>query len=428
MTTKKEIYVLGGGTSFHIRPHLALSAPAYGQTSDLIFSRLSCVPGIYQEYNLVLGKTKMAMAGKSGMTNGVCIGETNSEVEEWIDTNIISNPQAKMVFLSVAFCDFDACVVDDSGTQTKSGKQELRLKTREGNANLLLTPAKKIIGKIRKQRKDIFLVGFKTTTGASEEEQYRAGLKLLKENSCNLVIANDLHTRLNMIIAPELAKYGVTTNRHEMLDELVEIAYKRNKNKFTQTTVENTGELLGWDSKEVPANLVEVVDWCVSNNAYKPFNNITVGHFGFKPEQGIMWSSRRKRNFNYKSDRDLVKVDFSVEGKQIAYGAKPSAGARSQYMVLSKFPEMNCIVHFHCPLKDNSVLGSLGAVRSQKYVECGSHQCGQNTANGMVKISSDIAAVMLDKHGPNIVFSQKADPKEVVKFISENFELNKQTE
>lgn len=30
------IHILGGGTVFHVRPHLAVSAPAYGQTARWI--------------------------------------------------------------------------------------------------------------------------------------------------------------------------------------------------------------------------------------------------------------------------------------------------------------------------------------------------------------------------------------------------------
>jgi len=32
----KKIAILGGGTVFHVRPHLALSAPAYGSTARSI--------------------------------------------------------------------------------------------------------------------------------------------------------------------------------------------------------------------------------------------------------------------------------------------------------------------------------------------------------------------------------------------------------
>jgi hypothetical protein len=48
-----------------------------------------------------------------------------------------------------------------------------------------------LIGTVRRHRKDILLVGFTHTSGASPDEQYIAGLHLVKEASCNLVLAND---------------------------------------------------------------------------------------------------------------------------------------------------------------------------------------------------------------------------------------------
>ena len=116
-------------------------------------------------------------------------------------------------------------------------------------------------------------------------------------------------------------------------------------------------------------------------------------------------------------------VETAIQnGEVVAFGAKPSAGARSQYMVLMAYPEYDCIIHFHCPAKPGAQI----SVRNQKPYECGSHECGQNTVNGMKKFG-DLAAVMLDQHGPNIVFSSKCDPKTVIEFIDANFDLTKTT-
>lgn len=413
---------------YHVRPHFSLAAPAYGTVSRQIYRELVWLNEANKfQHNIILGHTKMAFGKEGSLPGEICIGETNNEVEKWIDDEIIANKDAKIVFLSVAFCDFVGFPLDSNGNPEPSGKECQRLKTSDGDRNLLIIPAKKIISKIRKERKDIFLVAFKTTSGASEEEQYKLGLELLKKNSCNLVLANDIHNHRNMIVAPELAKYEVTTDRQRAIVSLVDISMHRAENSFTRTKIIN-GHLVNWEHPDVPGSLRTVVDWCVANGAYKPFNDVTVGHFGFKPEPGYMWSSRRKKNFNKPKDRDLVIVDFRNDKEQLAYGAKPSAGARSQYVVLSKFDTLNCIVHFHCPLKEGSPIGNLGIVRSQKYFECGSHQCGENTASGMQKINDNLAVVMLDKHGPNIVFSRDSNPADVISFISENFDLSRQTE
>jgi hypothetical protein len=81
-------------------------------------------------------------------------------------------------------------------------------------------------------------------------------------------------------------------------------------------------------------------------------------------------------------------------------------------------------VHFHCPLLENP--RDIIQVMSQKEYECGSHQCGENTANGL-SVHGNLYAVMLDNHGPNIVFNNDIDPKEVIDFISANFDLSAST-
>lgn len=423
----KKIYVLGGGTVFHVRPHLAISAPAYGKSavslSKKILDKLAMTGNVDTQVHL--GLTKMAAGGlteRRDIPHTHMIGETNQDVAQFLE-RIVSDPDTKMIFLSVALCDFEGYVLDENKKLTRSGKGEPRLKTKNGDAEMHLRPADKLIGQIRAKRKDIFLVGFKTTAGAKEDEQYEAGLNLLKKNSCNLVLANDVQNGLNMIICPELATYSLTHDRNRVLDELVDISMARSKSTFSRTEiVGDASKLISWNSQSVPMTLKAVVDWCVSEGAYKAFNDVTVGHFGFKAGGRTLISSRRRQNFNRPECRDLVQVDFH-DNRQVAYGAKPSAGARSQYEVLSRFDDLNCIVHFHCPMKAHSLV----PVRSQREFECGSHQCGINTATGMIRVNENLAAVMLDKHGPNVVFSDKADPQMVIDFIRSNFTLNSQS-
>jgi len=419
----KKIYVLGGGTVFHVRPHLAISAPAYGNVANKIFHELERKliekNGSLEEEMPVIGLTKMA--NPNGRTE-TYIGETNQDVGGFLE-KIVTDPDTSMIFMSVALCDYEGFILDDTKKLTVSGKGQPRLQTKDGSAGMLLRPADKLIGEIRKARKDIFLIGFKTTAGATEDEQFETGLNLLKKNSCNLVLANDVQTGLNMIIVPEVARYELTHDRDKAVKTLVEMALSRSTNTFARTQViGDASELVSWTSPEVPSVLRSVVEWSASQGAYNPFNDVTVGHFGFKVSENSLISSRRRQNFNRPECLDLVKVDF-LEHRQVAHGAKPSAGARSQYEVLSRFTDLNCIIHFHCPMKP----GSEVPVRSQKEFECGSHQCGKNTADGMVRVNEHLAAVMLDKHGPNIVFSDKADPKMVIDFIKNNFMVNLQT-
>ena len=394
-----DVHVFGGGTFFHVRPHLALAAPAFGATARRIASILVGERGVDAELHL----TRMAGGDL----------DTNEDVARALDA-LVANPTTKIIFLSTALCDYEGHVVEH-GVPTASGKREPRLRTIEGPRELALTVAEKIIGRVRRARKDIFLVGFKTTTGADLRTQYEAGLDLLKKTSCNLVFCNDLHTRMNLVVTPELAHYHETTDRESALAGLVALTLRRSALTFTRTTL-TPGALVAWTSDAVPTALRTVVDHCVARGAYRPFNNVTVGHFAFKDGAELV-SSRRKQNYNVAGGRDMVRVSFDGE-QTIAHGAKPSAGTTSQRAVLAAFPDMECIVHFHCPLR----AGSDVPVRAQYDFECGSRECGENTRIGMRRFG-ELAAVMLDRHGPNIVFRRDVDPRAVIEFIEQNFDL-----
>lgn len=405
----KEIHVIGGGTIFHVRPHLVIGAKAKGMLAKTITNRLRDILP-WSEYEVHLHLTSMASFGSQM--------ETNEDVSRLID-RLIADPSTKTIFMTAALVDYKAHVLVD-GKPTPSGKDQPRLKSSKGTDHLELVADEKVINKIRKNRKDIFLVACKTTTAATEDEMFEAGLGLLKKNSCNLVLVNDLHTRMNMIVVPELSRYCVTTDREKVIKELVDMTLMRSELTFSPTKVE-PGELVRWDDERIPLSLRTVVNYCIDRGAYQAFNNITVGHFGLRTGDQTFLSSRRKMNFNKESDRDLVEARLE-DGQVVAQGAKPSAGARSQYMVLTTYPEYNCIIHFHCPAKPDSKVN----VRNQKPFECGSHECGRNTADGLQRYG-ELAAVMLDQHGPNIVFNSNINPSLVIDFIEENFDLSKTT-
>lgn len=118
----------------------------------------------------------------------------------------------------------------------------------------------------------------------------------------------------------------------------------------------------------------------------------------------------------------MVRVVTDSEDTVTAYGAKPSVGGQSQRIIFSEHNDYDCIVHFHCPIKAESEV----PVVSQREFECGSHACGSNTSKGLQRFGN-LSAVMLDNHGPNIVFHHSIDPQEVIDFINENFELTSKT-
>lgn len=416
MTTNTFIHTIGGGTVSHIRPHLALCAPAYGKTAHIINRNLLDASFKESKRNLfpVLHMTRMA-GGNSTLSS-------NEDISNLLD-KLISIENTKMIFMPVALCDFEARVgqfKDQKWVDNKlHGLNAPRLMSRDANHYLKLYKANKLIGKIRKTRKDIFLVGFKTTTGASLHEQFWAGLNLCKEASCNLVLSNDLHTRQNMIITPEEAPYCITTDREFVLKELVTIALARSDLRFTRSTVVD-GRPVAWHSELVPSNLRTVVDYCIEKKAYKPFRGSTAGHFAVKIDNDTFLTSRRKTNFNQMNEVGLVKITTNGRDKVIAHGSKPSVGGQSQRIIFRDHPDCDCIVHFHCPQRQNA--RDKIPLKSQKEVECGSHECGENTSSGLKKFGN-LYAVMLDNHGPNIVFNRKTSPQEVIDFIDANFDL-----
>jgi hypothetical protein len=406
---QKNIVIFGGGTISHVRSHLALCAPAYGSTARRL---QKLCKELIPDMNSSMCLTKMADPGS--------VMETNEDVEDWAK-RVISDLNTKIVFFSCAMCDFEGTVGNDP-----SGKYAERLKSRHlYYPKIDLHPSKKVINLFRAEkdsRKDIFLVGFKTTCGATEDEQYIAGLDLCKKASCNLVLANDVKTRLNMVITPEEARYHVTTDRDASLRGLVEMTKLRSHLTFTRSTVV-AGSPIPWKSELVPEVLRTVVDYCVRNGAYKVGpSGATVGHFAAKIGQTTFLTSIRKTNFNDIEKLGLVRIVTDGTDSVIAYGAKPSVGGQSQRIVFSEHPDCDCILHFHCPIKEGSKVPTV----SQREYECGSHQCGQNTSKGLMKFGN-LYAVYLDHHGPNIVFNKSIDPREVIDFIEQNFDLEDKT-
>lgn len=401
--TQNKIAIIGGGTFSHVRTHLSLATPAFGTAAKQLRTYFE-ERGEWVDLYL----TKMADSSSDIVTN--------VDVKHLVD-QLIADPEVKVIIFTAALCDFIGYV--DDVAPSKTGP---RLQSRETNQAIRLATADKIIGNIRKERKDIFLVGFKTTAGATPDQQYIAGLNLLKENSCNLVLANDVATRKNMIIVPEEARYAETEDRHGVLQALGAMISARSKSHFTRSTV-IPGDSIAWEDELVPKSLRAVVDFCRERGAYKPFRGSTVGHFAVKVDDETFLTSKRKTDFNQLDKIGLVKVVSDGPDSVIAYGAKPSVGGQSQRIIFAEHPDVDCIVHFHCPLKP----GSDVATAPQWQNECGSHECGQNTSDNLRLEENGIKAVFLDNHGPNIVFNRETDPHLVIDFIEKNFDLSQKT-
>ncbi len=172
----------------------------------------------------------------------------------------------------------------------------------------------------------------------------------------------------------------------------------------------------------MPGSLRAVVDHLIKRGAYKPFMGATVGHFAVKIADGKFLTSVRKTYYNNISKLGLVKVETVDSDRVIAHGATPSVGGQSQRLVFANHPEMDCIAHAHVQLRPDSKV----PIVEQWVAECGSHSCGKHTSDGLVDFNG-IKAVMLEKHGPNIVFNRNMEPQKVIDFIEANFVLDHQT-
>lgn len=407
---KAAIHVVGGGTIVHVRNHLALAAPAYGSTAREI-------AGICTRQGHATQLTLTRMADPSSEY------ETNEDMAR-LAAEIVGNKHAKVIFWNPAICDFNGQV-----GRVKPARKAQRLKTRDGAQEMTLTPADKIVSTIRADRKDIFLVAFKTTTGASEDDMYIAGLKLMKGSHINLVLVNDVVTRMNMVVTPEEARYYVTSERVEALEGLVEMALRRAEATFTRSIVVEGAAGVAWGSDLISDNLRKVVDHCIRRGAYKPVDTkrgrVTAGHFAARGRDGKIVTSRRWSNFNELKKNGMVLIEPKGRDEVVAYGGKPSVGGQSQRIIFTDHPKLDNIVHFHCELRDDAP--DKIPLRSQKFFECGSHQCGQNTSDGLKQIEDGIWAVMLDNHGPNIVYRSDVAAERVIDVIERNFDLGSKT-
>ena len=422
----KKVHIIGGGTFSYVRNHLAIATPAFGTTAKALYGL--CVKK-FDKMEINLHLTKMAggyscKSGADGKPNNLV---TNDDVSSLVE-EMKADSQTRVIFMNTALCDFGGNINEkfnlygSDPVHGSSGKYADRLQS-DSFYSMRLSPSPKIVANIRKERKDIFLVAFKTTCGETEDQMYIAGLDLCKRASCNLVLVNDTVTRMNLIVTPEEARYGVTADREKVLAELVDIAWHRSHLSFTRSTVVK-GDPVPWSDARIPSSVRVIVDHLIGNGAYKPFNGATAGHFAIKLDDQTFLTSIRRTDFNDLAKNGMVLVKTDGPDTVLAYGAKPSVGGQSQRIVFADHQGYDSIVHFHCPLLPNH-RDNIPVV-SQREVECGSHQCGHNTSNGL-KQFGNIKAVYLDQHGPNILFNRNIDPREVVEFISANFDLGDKT-
>lgn len=171
--------IIGGGTFNHISCHLSLAAPAFGQTAR---DMARWFPQITKDMECVLTLTKMA-----DHTSALV---TNQDVMAYV-ASLLTDPLVKIIVLNAAICDFEI----------ESPSEETRLSSKKDYPVVMKGITSKIIGGIKALRPDIVVCGFKTTHGATQEEQVEKAFQSQTSNSLDLVLANDLETRKNILVS-----------------------------------------------------------------------------------------------------------------------------------------------------------------------------------------------------------------------------------
>lgn len=193
--------IIGGGTFNHISCHLSLAAPAFGETARHLHRVMMMFHS--DRYESVLKLTKMA----DHTSNLV----TNADVADYV-SDLLDDMSVKVIILNAAICDFE---IDSPTHQTRLSS--------DSDYDVTLKGIKtKILSTIKARRPDIFVVGFKTTHGASTDVQFKKGLHSMNSNSLNLVLANDVGTRVNILISDTGRAYY--DDRVSLLKRMLNIA------------------------------------------------------------------------------------------------------------------------------------------------------------------------------------------------------------
>jgi hypothetical protein len=383
-----RINIFAGETRVKVAPHLYLSGSGSGSTGVMLTHAI--IDQTHDIPHLHIGGNNRDFV-------------TNRDLSKLID-EVIDDVETKIIFMPVAVCDFQPMV-----------ERTQRLETADGAFKLGITPADKIISKIRKNRKDIFLVSFKTTCGHTSEEMYNIGVKALKTSSSNLVLVNDYKSRMNMIVTPEESIIMETDDRETIIKELVDVTLNRAKNGgFTRTTLVEQDFV----DPKFDDDFQTVLEVLIDEGYYTPNpKGVTTGHFAESYSKDIMLSSRRKTNYNH----SIKPVKVTRKGEVVEANVLPSAGATTQMMLFDEIPSSKYIVHFHGHMNKGSNIKT----GSQRNFECGSKSCGINTVNNVETIvEGALWAVHLDNHGPNIIWNDKMPPDAVIEFIMNNWDAD----
>lgn len=192
-----EVVIIGGGTFNHVSCHLALAAPAFGGTAKKLNKMF--------EDNGTL-KTRLILT-KMADSNSLLV--TNADLEHFILDVLLPDEEVKAIVMNAAICDF---YMENPSKESRLSSSKDYHVTLEGIQGKMLTT-------IKQRRPDIILAGFKTTHGATKVEQVAKAFNSMHVSGLDMVLANDLETRNNILITKDLT---IQEGRREfLLEQLV---------------------------------------------------------------------------------------------------------------------------------------------------------------------------------------------------------------
>lgn len=211
MSSLQKIVIFSGGTINYIRPHFALCAPAFGTIGNNIFDAFTewrdkkFPPELIKEIDAPIAMNQI-IHERTKMAGGDSI-VTNEDLALVLD-GYLADPTVGCIIMAAAVCDFEADSVRSKyGDCEDAGKHLPRLNTSNPDKyyKIAVYPAEKLITKIKEHRPDIFLVGFKTTTDASDDELKEACIKSQTANGGNLIFGNDINLHTNVLISSNVS-------------------------------------------------------------------------------------------------------------------------------------------------------------------------------------------------------------------------------
>lgn len=109
-----------------------------------------------------------------------------------VDVDDLAEAISKEIYDSGLSCDEMTERIKNVILNGSGNADEKKISSKSPYLALILKQTPKVIGRIKELRPNTLLVGFKLLSGVSEHELVEAGLKLIKSNGCDYVVANDL--------------------------------------------------------------------------------------------------------------------------------------------------------------------------------------------------------------------------------------------